>query len=232
MTTMKKFPPWLRISENLRDAIVSHDLRPGARLAEDELCAIYGHGRSVIRTALRVLTQEGLLTHVPNRGVHVTRPSPGQAEDVFEARLLIEPHIASVAAGKAGAEHIGMLERNLHGEEVALGSPHSSEAIRSSADFHVTLATIAGNSVLTDAVTELVSQSSLIIALYWRKDTIICDHSAHLELLSSIAEHDGDRAARLMRLHIAEIRDGLDLAEAPADPSRGLADILGPGGGK
>lgn len=228
MTTMKQMPAWLRISDNLRDAIISHDLKPGTRLAEDELCAIYGHGRSVVRTALRTLAQEGLLTHVPNRGVHVSHPSPEAAGDVFEARLLVEPHIASIAADKATTGHIAMLERNLHGEEVALAS-RSGEAIRSSANFHITLATIAGNSFLTETVTELVSRSSLIIALYWRKTSIICDHSAHQELLSSIAEKDGERAARLMRLHIDDIRDGLDLSDGPDRPARDLSDILNKG---
>ena len=85
MKPHRQDPSWVPVFNNLRDAILSHQLLPGTRLAEDELSNIYGLGRTVIRSALGALTHEGLLTHIPNRGVHVAKPTKTEARDVFEA---------------------------------------------------------------------------------------------------------------------------------------------------
>jgi len=65
MKLQQQDPSWVPVFDNLREAIISHRLLPGTRLAEDELCNIYGLGRTVIRAALSALTHEGLLTHIP-----------------------------------------------------------------------------------------------------------------------------------------------------------------------
>lgn len=230
MTYVNKFPAWMNVSNHLREAIISHRLTPGMRLAEDELCTIYGHGRSIIRSALKTLTQEGLLTHIPNRGVHVSQPSRKEAMDVFESRLLVEPHIARLASSRASPEEIARLRQHLGHEKTATDSHHSSDAISLSAGFHITIADIADNSFLSEVVTDLVSRSSLIVALYWRKTKIICDHSAHEDLVGAIEAGDGDAAEQLMRVHIEEICAGLDLEDTPEADTKPLSMILAGGG--
>ena len=98
MKLQQQDPSWVPVFDNLREAIISHRLLPGTRLAEDELCNIYGLGRTVIRAALSALTHERLLTHIPNRGVHVAKPTKTEARDVFEARSLVEPYIVKLAS--------------------------------------------------------------------------------------------------------------------------------------
>jgi len=223
----KQDPSWLSVMENLKEAIISHRLTPGTRLAEDELCKIYGLSRTVIRTALRALTHEGLLTHLPNRGVHVSKPTKREARDVFEARSLVEPYIASLASEKATGEDVSKLSRHLLKESKALEADNNSEAISLSAGFHIKIARIANHSVLTHTVEELVSRSSLIISLYWQRQDTMCECNAHEALLQAIASHDGERARELMEEHLDDLVSGLDLNERPDRNPLPLHETLG-----
>lgn len=211
----KQDPSWLPVMLNLKEAIISHRLAPGTRLAEDELCKIYGLGRTVIRTALRALTHEGLLTHLPNRGVHVSKPTKREARDVFEARSLVEPYIASLASSKATDDDISKLSAHLLKESEALKADNNSEAISLSAGFHIKIARIANHSILTNIVEELVSRSSLIISLYWRRQDTMCECNAHEALVQAIASQDGERASQLMEDHLDDLVSGLDLDDRP-----------------
>src|SRR5580692_6196120 len=71
-------------------AIVDHRLPPGARLVEDQLCKVFGIGRTRIRQVLQRLAHERVVTLTPNRGAIVSKPTIQQAREVFEARCALE----------------------------------------------------------------------------------------------------------------------------------------------
>ncbi|MEZ5659480.1 MAG: GntR family transcriptional regulator [Burkholderiaceae bacterium] len=111
---------WLPVYEKLRDAIIDHRLQPGRKLPEDELASIYAVGRSVVRAALQALAHDGLAKLEPNRGAFVAQPTPREAREVFEARALIEPKVAEMAAQRADAEALEALRRHLALEHQAM----------------------------------------------------------------------------------------------------------------
>ena len=94
----------------------------------------------------------------------------------------------------------------------AVRAGDDGEAIRLSAAFHVAIAEIAGNVILTDYVRDLVSRSSLIIALYWRRRDTTCDSHAHRALAGAIGNGDVDSASELMRGHLVDLLSGLELS--------------------
>ncbi|BCH25958.1 hypothetical protein MesoLjLc_58720 [Mesorhizobium sp. L-8-10] len=94
-----------------------------------------------------------------------------------------------------------------------------------SARFHVGIAEIADHSVFTDFVRDLVSHSSLIIALYWKRRETTCESHAHHALVDAIEAHKPAEAAELMRHHMLDLLSGLDLTRASPKPER-LADLL------
>ena len=89
------------------------------------------------------------------------------------------------------------------------------------------LAEIAGHSTFTGIVEELVSRSSLIIALYWERRETTCETHAHRELVDAIAKRDASAASDLMKKHLVDLLSGLDLTLGEKSPRR-LADILSP----
>jgi DNA-binding transcriptional regulator YhcF (GntR family) len=96
----------LSICLELQKAILEHRLRPGMKLSEDEVGEIFGASRTVVRAALHALAQSGLVTIERNRGAFVSRPTIREGHEVFEARALIEPRIARLAAAAVHNFHV------------------------------------------------------------------------------------------------------------------------------
>ncbi|CAM3071652.1 GntR family transcriptional regulator [Paracoccus nototheniae] len=74
----------------LRDQIITGQLRPGQRLSEARLAADLSVSRNTLREVFRLLVHEGLLTHLPHRGVSVAVPSMAGVLDIYRLRRLIE----------------------------------------------------------------------------------------------------------------------------------------------
>ncbi len=79
-----------RIAELLRLKIVQGELAPGLRLSEQALAQELEVSRNTLREAFRMLTKDGLVKHMPNRGVFVSVPSIAALIDIYRVRRLIE----------------------------------------------------------------------------------------------------------------------------------------------
>lgn len=208
---------WLPVYEKLRDAIIDHRLKPGRKLPEDELATIYEVGRAAVRSALQALAHDGLARLEPNRGAFVAQPTPREAREVFEARALIEPRVAEMAAARADAASVAALRAHLALEHEAIAAGRQRDAILLSARFHVGVAEIADHKVLTEFVTDLVSRSSLIVALYWQRPDATCERHAHEALVDALAAGNGGEAALLMTSHLVDLLSGLNLKGRDAE---------------
>jgi DNA-binding GntR family transcriptional regulator len=213
-------PRAARIHSAVLAAILDHRLQPGARLPEDELASIYGVSRTIVRSALQALAHDRVVTIEPNRGAQVAEPSAAEARQVFEARSVIEPRVAALAAERATKADTERLLRHIAEEEQALAGDNKGRAIALSGAFHLTIAEIAAQPIFAGFVRELVSRSSLIIALYWRRQDAMCERHAHSALAEAIGAGDTQRAADLMLSHIVDLLSGLDLRQRPREEPR------------
>lgn len=211
------------IREQLRDAIIDRRLTPGTKLSEAEVGELFAVSRTVVRAVLQMLSFEGLVRIERNRGAFVANPTPEEARQVFDSRRLIEPAIAMAAAARITADDVAGLKRQLEGEERLLGERGASARraeIRTSGDFHLLLASVAGNAILLKFMEELVARSSLVIALYGRTGASSCGHSDHEQILAALMEGDGARAGELAVHHINHIEADLDLRDTRSLPLR------------
>jgi len=215
------------IYERLVSSIFEHRLPPGTKLGEEGLAAIFGVTRARIRSVLPRLAHEGLVTLEPNRGAFVTQPTVEQARDVFEARRLIEPGIASRLAKqpeRAGA--VARLRQHVAAERRARAADDARRIVRLSGEFHVLLADLSGNSLLAKSMRELASLTCLIIALYDKPAKPSCLGEEHGEIADAIAAGDARRASTLMIEHLNHVEQELDLSmgiERPVDLAAALA---------
>lgn len=213
------------IAAQLTDAVHEHRLKPGAKLREDEVSDIFGVSRTVVRQALRAMAFEGLLTIEKNRGAFVAKPSLKEAQEVFQARALLEPSTAKAAAERTTAEDIALLEQHIRLEHEALEQGQSGLALRLSGDFHLEIARIADQQTIEQFLKQLVSRSSLVIALYWKRRNALCESNAHHALVDALRNHDGANAEELMKGHLLDIYSQLDLREYD-DGATSLKDAL------
>lgn len=219
-------PSWVAIYEGLHNAIIRHRLDPGAKLVEEEIAELYGLSRTVVRTALQALARDGVVVLQRNRGASVARPTPVEAREIFEARLLLEPRLAELAAAGMTPEHGARLQACLDAEHRAIAADNLREAVFQSAEFHRVIAGLAGHAVMAGILNDLLSRSSLVVALYWRRPETMCETHAHHGIVDALARKDGARAGREMATHLAALLAGLDLSERPPQRSS-LAEAIG-----
>lgn len=200
----------------LQKAILEHRLRPGVKLSEDEVGEIYGASRTVARTALQALAHSGLVTIERNRGAFVSRPTIREAHEVFEARGLIEPRVARMAAAAVTGESMAVLRAHIEAEHAALAAGDMGKALYLSGLFHIDIADIADQHVLARMVRALTARSSLIIALYWKRADTACESHSHHALMDAFEAHDELAAEEIMRSHIVDLHSGLNLREDPS----------------
>ena len=217
---------WTPVYIGLRDAIVAHKIAPGSKLPEDEIASIYGVSRTIVRSALQALGHDRLVNLEPNRGAFVAQPTKREAREVFEARALVEPHVAALACQNVTPEQVLRLREHLHLEHEATHAGRDSDAIMLSARFHVDIAELADHQILTEYVKDLVLRSSLIISLYWRRRDTTCESHAHHALIEAIEAKDARASAELMRSHLVDLLSGLDLSNKVDLPNLPLSSIL------
>ncbi len=206
------------------EAIVDHRLPPGTKLSEDALGEAFGVGRTVVRKALFRLAHEKIVRLRPNRGAVVASPSRDEARDVFETRRVLEASVVGRLTDRLTPRDLGALRALVVEERDAYERGERRGWIRLSGEFHVRLAELAGNAVAADFLKELVSRTSLIIALYESPGAEACSIDEHLALLSVLEAGDASAASALMDDHLGACEDRLDLDEA--NPSVDFAEVF------
>ena len=201
------------IAASVKQAVMEHRLEPGTRLSEDQIGALFGVSRTIARAALQKLAHDHIVTMAKNRGASVASPSVADARNLFEARQALEGLIVRRAAARMTTGDADRLGDLIQRGNMALEAADRGLAIRLSGEFHEEVAAVADQPILRSFLADLVSRSSLVIALYGRSRFSDCGGDEHRGLLAALAARDEDRAAVLMRAHLAHIEADLDLVE-------------------
>jgi DNA-binding GntR family transcriptional regulator len=202
------------IYQELLAAIIDHRIPPGTALPEDTLAGAFGVSRTVVRKSLIRLAHDKVIELRRNRGAVVARPSVEEARQVFAARRLIEAALLREAVARLSERELELLRGQTAEERAAFAAGDRRTVIRLSGEFHRRLAAAAGNQVLAEFVGELVSRTSLVIALYEVPGIAPCSLDEHGALLDTIRRRDADAAVRLMLDHLDHCEAQLDLSGA------------------
>jgi DNA-binding GntR family transcriptional regulator len=201
-----------QVHERIWSAIVDHSLPPETRLVETELCEIFGVGRTRVRQVLQRLAHERVVTLMRNRGAMVSKPSVREAREVFAARRLIEMSIVETVIKSATRKDIKRLQEHVAREQDAWRGNDRRAILKLSGEFHLLLAEAADNSILLEVLRDLVSRSSLIIAVYQSPGASPCPPDAHRELTATLERRER-AAVKLMVQHLDHVFADLILEE-------------------
>jgi DNA-binding GntR family transcriptional regulator len=204
------------VYERIWTAIMDHSLPPETRLVEERLCEIFGLGRTRLRQVLQRLAHERVVTLMPNRGAMVSKPTVREAREVFAARRVLEAGTVAAfieSATRADCKHI---HEHLAREKAAWRDNDRRAALKLSGEFHLIIAEAAGNSILLELLHDLVSRSSLIIAVYQTPGTPSCPPDAHQDLVAALERRERS-AVDLMLHHLDHVLADLRLEEPTAN---------------
>jgi DNA-binding GntR family transcriptional regulator len=202
------------IYRRIYGAIAGQELPPGTRLREDQMRRIFGVSRARIRKVFSRLAFEGLVSIEPNRGASVAKPSAEEARENFVARRAIEDTIVRIIARTFEPKQKAALAKHIARETAAEARRDAAEMISLSGAFHMLLAEMAGNRMLTKFLRELITRESLVILAYEKPGQPSCSNHEHQMILDALAKRDAVKAARLMLQHLENVEARLDLDRA------------------
>ena len=99
------------VADQIRSAILGGQFKPGEWLRQEKIAQELNVSQMPVREALKELAAEGLIEHVPYRGVRVIEFSPEDISDLYSHRAFLEGRAAAVAAGQITATEIAELKQ-------------------------------------------------------------------------------------------------------------------------
>lgn len=201
----------------VRSAIEDGRLPPGVRLPEEKLARALDASRARVREVLALLANERLIDLQANRGAFVARPTIEEARHICEARLMAERTMARLASERATPQDLRAMRELLKQERTAWDTDDVRRAVILSRNFHRAIADAAGNPVLAEILTSLLSRSALTQAVYAARGAAGCLCDDHVALHDAIAAGDADRAETVMAEHVQNMIDRLDLEPLSQD---------------
>jgi DNA-binding GntR family transcriptional regulator len=203
------------IANNLRELIMSGELQEGDKIKEDALCNSMGISKTPLREALRVLSVEGLIKLVPNRGSFVSTPTFEEIREMFDVMSVLEGICARAAAEKMSAKDLTTLEKLHNKLEKNFKRKAQREYIRINNQYHAFVQELAGNRTLNQIINGLRQK----ILLYRYQSLNLPERfeqsiQEHRELIEAFRKKDSKKAETLMRRHLKTQCDALEkLAE-------------------
>jgi len=225
-----------QVALQLAEMIAEKRWKAGERLPpEMELCEALNVGRSTLREALKSLAFIGLVRMRAGDGTYVAEPPQGLLDrilakgllktkkdlaDVCETRIVIEGELAALAAERASARKISELKAIVAKGRETLRTDKTAYA-KADLDFHLTVASCAGNKLLRrllidirELLAEWIAKSQELPGL--RENA----QEQHERIFERIAEHDIAAAREEMRAHLKTFERAYTLLGRIAD-SRG-----------
>lgn len=212
-----------RIRTTLANAIGEGALKPGTKILEDAIADHFGVSRTVVRGALGVLESDHLLERKRNRGTFVAEPGIDEAKALFESRRKLENAILDLVITRATTEQLDALAKLADEEEHI--HHHGDEKSKTvlSGKFHIVLAELGGNVVLTEMLSKIVARLSLVMALYEEEKHDDCGADHHRLIVTALKTKDLAKAQQLMDHHLADIEGRVRLTEGQGDRHTFLA---------
>jgi DNA-binding GntR family transcriptional regulator len=203
-----------RAYEQILLGIISGDLAPGERLDETGLTQRYGVGLAGVRDALGRLALESLVVRRPRSGTTVAPLDLKEVDQVFEARRLIEPHCAALAAEHATAEEICTIRGIFVGAEAAIERNDSLALVAMDQRFHAAIVHASRNPTLARIALQLQHKASRFWIFAMENDTPAAralEIQQHRILADFIAKRDAEAA----RSHMMTILGSPTFIAAP-----------------
>ena len=199
------------IANNLREMIMSGELKEGDKIKENELCDLMGISKTPLREALRVLSAEGLIQLIPNRGSFVSTPTFEEIKEMFDVMSVLEGVCARTAVEKMEQRDFAKLERLHSYLEEHFNRKEKKAYIHINNSYHAYVQELAGNKTLNQIVNGLRQKILLYrfqsLNLPGRFEQSIQEHR---ELLTAFRHRDPEKAEMLMKSHLKKQCEALE----------------------
>lgn len=201
----------------IKAMIVSHQLKPGDRLRQEELAERFGISRTPILSAISKLEKEMLIEISPRKGAFIKRYTKEDIANIHEIRLKLEPLAAREAALHAKAQDKEELLKLLEKFSECIELHNDGLLRESNYNLHMKIIEISGNQILYN----IISMFSIVMlsnTIGFLKNPEVIE-SEHKKIVQAVVDNDEKLAEELMLVHIQTSKNNLSLEVANEDPS-------------
>lgn len=199
-----------KITDQLREKILSGEFKSGLRLEEVPLAAQLGVSRTPLRGALNALASQGLLNYQAKRGYLIRHFDLDEIVAAYAVRANLEGMACRLAAERGlDEETIALLRAKLAEGDAILAKGHLAaedfEPYRQmNVVLHDTLIDNSANPWIRAFVqrTQEIPYVSSRLMLWHDHATILRSHDDHHRIVDAVVRREGWRAEALMREHV------------------------------
>ena len=186
----------------LQQRILDGVLRPGERIDLDAIAQELAVSRTPVRTALRQLESEGLVTIYPHRAVMVSELSADDLEQMYAVRVHLETLAAQMAVPNmtdADLTAMRQIQKEL-GHVVDEANPASfAEKDRA---FHLALYRAANNKFLSRLIDDLRKGSLRFLTVYASVERLSTAVAEHDEIIAAAEARDSKKVVKLIQQNL------------------------------
>lgn len=189
----------------IKEAILSGSLAPGAAIDKIALCAKLGVSRFPVTAAINRLAFERLVVIEPQHGSFVAKLAASDAREWMVIRRALEADIAGEAARSLPAETKREIERNLRYQQTAAEAGDVAGFYTLDVEFHNLIVDGLGmahaREILDGLRSHLERMRRLALSPPGRLPTACAEHR---RIAEAIGAQDAAAAAQAMRAHLDE----------------------------
>jgi DNA-binding GntR family transcriptional regulator len=191
------------IADRLRSLILSGELEPRSRINEIELCELFGTSRTPLREAIKILSTEGLLELLPNRGAHVAVLNGAEIDDMIQVIAGLEVVASELACERITDEEVSAISEDTNSMVEAWKVRDESRYFMLNRAVHEAMMSASGNETLKTIYASLSSRIQRMRYTAHKTDAqwkqAVEEHSEMVVLLKA---RKGEELAQLMKRHI------------------------------
>jgi len=193
-----------QVYAQLRDKILSMEIRPEEEISEARLALGAGVSRTPIRQVVKQLVDDGLLVSYPSRGTFVSRIDVERVREALVVRSRLEPHLAGLSAAADDVEEIvRQLRIVLDRHSAALAINDVSMAYKCDYQFHERICSNGTNSFIWEVLRKARSEADRLHALgKHREHSLQIALNQHKTIVEAIECRDPERAHQAMQQHM------------------------------
>jgi DNA-binding GntR family transcriptional regulator len=198
-----------QVVSKLREAILSGHFKPGERLVESTLCQMINVSRSSLREALRRLEGEKLILNMPNKGPSVAEISWVEAEEIYNARILLEAEAVAQFTKRVTDHDILRMRAALRELFQAIENDDPVERLRATNEFYGTIFGNCGNSIIGGLLESLQARITLLRTQNNQPKSRARDGAKEMnEILKMIEKRNSAAARKAAIAHVRAAWDG------------------------
>ncbi|MFH1036189.1 MAG: GntR family transcriptional regulator [Pseudomonadota bacterium] len=187
----------------IKHMFLTDQLVSGQKLRYQDLAQRLDMSQTPVIIALVRLEEEGLVRSEANKGFYVPEIDLDEARELYEVRVLLEVFLAPAVVANLDDARLAEVENLLKAHRQVRGQVYQRERLLRDAHFHLGLATVSGNQV----VTQILRRVFDLLYLRYKPEILSIQRQdeaegEHAELFKALTARDAQAVAGCLRQHI------------------------------